>query len=210
MSFQKCTIEQYITELSSKAPVPGGGGVSALTGALAAGLARMVCSLTIGKKKYAENEAEIIAASERLKELTEKLYLCMKQDAEAFEPLSKAYGMPKETDEQLQEKNRVLEACLIEAARPPMEICMLIAEMVPDIDTVREKGSTLAVSDAGCSAALAEAAFRAAALNVMINTRLMKNRETADSLNKDLFKLEKYTIPALQDIYGAVHDKLEN
>ncbi len=210
MTFQDSRIDEYIEALSSKAPVPGGGGVSALTGALASGLARMVCSLTVGKKKYAADEPEIIAIPEKLSFITEKLYACMKKDAEAFEPLSKAYGMPKDTEEQIAEKNRVMEKCLYEAALPPLEICTIITEMTGMIDTVRIKGSTLAVSDAGCSAALAEAAFKAAALNVMINTRLMKDRETAAQINEKLQFMEKNTLAALQDIYGAVYDKLDN
>lgn len=210
MNFERMTIKEYIDELSSKKPVPGGGGVSALTGALAAALSRMVCSLTIGKKKYAENEPEIIEIFSKLETLISDLYSCMKEDAEMFEPLSKAYGMPKDTDEQLELKNKVMEECLVNAAYPPLKICEIIASMTGMIDAVRIKGSTLAVSDAGCSAALAESAFKAAALNVMINTRLMKNREKAAEINNQLSLMEKTTIPALSDIYGAVYDKLEN
>ncbi|MBR4588747.1 MAG: cyclodeaminase/cyclohydrolase family protein [Lachnospiraceae bacterium] len=208
MGFEDMTIRQYVEELSSKKPVPGGGGVSALTAALAAGLSRMVCSLTMGKKKYAANERIILETATMLASITNDLYDCMYYDAEAFEPLSRAYSMPKDTDEQINEKMKVMEECLARASDPPMSICILICRMVPLIETVMEKGSTLAVSDAGCSAALAEAAFKAASLNVLINTGLMRDRDKADWINSELAGIEKMTLPPLQKIYEKVYSGL--
>lgn len=208
MDFSEQTIQTYVKDLSSKAPVPGGGGVAALTGALAAGLAAMVCSLTVGKKKYADVEEEIQTTAAELQGRIDTFYQCMESDAIAFEPLSRAYSLPKDTEEQRQYKEEEMERCLHGAAEPPLAICRTVAELVPLIQTVAEKGSTLAVSDAGCAASLAMAAFRAASLNVYINTRLMKDRAFAEQLNELVHGMEEQTLPALGRLYDTVKDKL--
>lgn len=204
MDYKEQQIGEYLAELASKAPIPGGGGVSALTGALAAGLAQMVCSLTVGKKRYADVEQEIREAADVLSGIRERLVLCMKEDAEAFEPLSKAYGLPKDTVEQQKERAEVLEQCLRTAAQPPLHICEAVAELVPQISTVAEKGSRLAVSDAGCAAALAAAALKAAALNVSVNTRLMKERAAAEELDVRVDALLSETLPKLDAVYSKI------
>lgn len=208
MDFSEQTIQTYVKDLSSKAPVPGGGGVAALTGALAAGLAAMVCSLTVGKKKYADVEEEIQNTASELQGMIDTFYQCMESDAIAFEPLSRAYSLPKDTEEQRQYKEEEMERCLHSAAEPPLAICRTVTELVPLIQTVAEKGSTLAVSDAGCAASLAMAAFRAASLNVYINTRLMKDRAFAEQLNELVRGMEEQTLPALGHLYDTVKDKL--
>lgn len=208
MDYKEQQIGEYLSELSSKAPVPGGGGVSALTGALAAGLAQMVCSLTAGKKRYADVEQEICETADALTKIRERFVLYMKEDAEAFEPLSKAYGLPKETQEQSEKRAVVLEHCLQSAAQPPLHICEAVAELVPLIHTAAAKGSRLAVSDAGCAAALAAAALKAAALNVTVNTRLMKDRETAQKLDVRVDTLLSDTITRLEDVYRQVAEQL--
>ena len=94
--------------LASKAPVPGGGGASALVGAIGTALCNMVGSLTVGKKKYAAVEAEISGLMEKATELQNALLELIEKDAEVFEPLSRAYGLPKETEEERAEKARVM------------------------------------------------------------------------------------------------------
>ena len=210
MDYREWQIGEYVSELSSKAPVPGGGGVSALTGALAAGLSQMVCSLTEGKKRYIDVEDEIKEAAKSLKTVRERLLDCMEEDARAFEPLSYAYGLPKNTEEELRVREETLEKCLMEAALPPLHICQAVNELLPLILLTAEKGSKLAVSDAGCAAALAMAAFKAAALNVLINTRLMKNREKAKELEESLDKLTDETLLELEKIYLQVYTQLRD
>ncbi len=209
MDFTDQEIGSFISQLSSKEPVPGGGGVSALTGALAASLVQMVCSLTVGKKKYADVETEIVEVSEKLETLKQRLLSCMEEDAIAFAPLSKAYGLPKDTEEELKVREETLSKCLFDAALPPLHICETAAELAPLIKTVAEKGSTLAVSDAGCAAALATSAIKAASLNVYVNTRLMKNRETAEELNARVGKIINEALPELEAIYENVQSRLK-
>ena len=165
-------------------PRPGGGGASAAVGACACALGMMVANLTVGKKKYAEYEEEIKEALKKLEELRDRLVILTDADAEAFEPLSKAYGLPKETKEQQEEKERVLEAALYEASVVPMEIMETILEAMSYLEALSEKGSRIVISDVGAGILFAEAALEGASLNIFINTKLMKNRERAEELGR--------------------------
>ncbi len=150
------SLEQFSAKLASAAPTPGGGGAAALAGALAVALGNMVGSLTVGKKKYADVEDRIKELNAASEELRGKLLAQMDEDAKAFEPLSKAYGIPKDAPGRDEE----LERCLHAAAEPPMNILRLSCEAMDLIAEYAEKGSRLVISDAGCAAAMAEAALR--------------------------------------------------
>lgn len=172
------TCEEFVNVLATKEPIPGGGGTAALVGALGAALGNMVGSLTVGKKKYAEVEDEILTLKARSDELQGKLLAMVEKDAEAFAPLAKAYGLPAG-----EEKDRVMEAALKTAAAAPLEIMELSVQALEVIERFAQIGSRLAVSDAGCAAACVRAALNAASLNVLINTKSMKNRACAEKLN---------------------------
>ena len=178
--YRRKEINTFLDELSSSAPTPGGGGASALVGALGAALGCMVCSLTVGKKKYRDVEADIIAAAEQLSSIREELAECINRDAEAFEPLSRAYSLPKDDPD----RASVMEKCLKTAAGAPFEILELARKALPIMEEVAEKGSTLAVSDAAVGSVMLRAAAQGAAANVYINTALMKDREYAASLDE--------------------------
>lgn len=182
MMLEKRTTE-FLKELSSGAAVPGGGGASAAVGAFAAALGMMVTNLTAGKKKYADVEAEIMDIREELEALREELVNLTDRDAEAFEPLSKAYGLPKENEEQKKEKERVMEQALLEASAVPMQIMEVALKVMRRLKVLGEKGSRLAVSDVGVGILFAQAALEGASLNVFINTKMMKNREQAEEMN---------------------------
>ncbi len=173
----------FLDELSSKASVPGGGGASAAVGAYAAALGEMVANLTVGKKKYADVEEEIQAARVRLEELRADLVQLVDADAEAFAPLSKAYSLPKDTPEEQAEKDRVLEEALYTASLTPLSTMETILETMRCLQVVAEKGSKLAVSDAGVGILFAQAALEGASLNVFINTDMMKDKERAKEMN---------------------------
>ena len=104
MGFSTSTCTEFVEVLSSKAPVPGGGGASALVGAVGTALGNMVGSLTVGKKKYADVEDEIIECKKEADEIAKEFLELMDKDAEAFEPLSRAYGLPKSTPEEIAEE----------------------------------------------------------------------------------------------------------
>ena len=173
------SVRAFTDELAAKVSVPGGGGASALVGALASALGSMVGNFTLGKKKYADVEPEIIRLMDKAAELQNKLLACIDKDAEGFEPLSRAYGLPKDAPG----RDETLEKCLRDAAAVPFEIAELAAEVIAVQEEFAKKGSKLMVSDAGCGAAFARAALEGAVLNVRVNTKLMKDREYAAQLD---------------------------
>ena len=209
MGFSTVQCNEFVEVLASKAPVPGGGGASALVGAVGTALGNMVGSLTVGKKKYADVEEEMWALKSKADTLQKELLALVERDAEVFEPLSKAYGMPRETEEQKAEKARVMEIVLKDACSVPMEIMEKCCEALDLLVEFAAKGSALAISDAGVGAVFCKAALQGASLNVYISTKSMKNREYAEELNnKADAKLEKYTEIADQ-IFESVLGRLK-
>ena len=189
MDFTQNSCREFVTVLASSAPVPGGGGAAALVGAIGTALGNMVGSLTVGKKKYADVEAEIIALKAKCDALQTELLDQVPADAEGFEPLSRAYGIPKDDPD----RDRVLEEATLTACQVPVHIMELCCEALEAIAVFAAKGSRLAVSDAGCGAVCVKAALQAASLNVFINTKTLKDRAAAEALNaKCLGMLEKY------------------
>jgi len=187
--FTQNTCREFVEVLASSAPVPGGGGAAALVGAIGTALGNMVGSLTVGKKKYADVEDEIIALKHKCDGLQKALLDQVPADAEGFEPLAKAYGIPKDDPN----RDKVLEEATIVACAVPMKIMELCCEAIDAIAVFAAKGSRLAVSDAGCGAACCKAALQSASLNVFINTKSLKNREVAERMNaKANGMLDKY------------------
>ena len=208
-NFKSQTCEDFIEVLASKAAVPGGGGASALAGAIGIALGNMVGSLTVGKKTYADVEEEIIECKKQADEIAKEFLELMDKDAEAFEPLAKAYGMPRETEEEKAEKARVMAIVLKDACAVPMEIMEKCCEAIELIVEFGAKGSKLAISDAGVGAAFCKAALQGASLNVYINTKSMADREYAEELNRKAdAMLEKYTKIA-DDTFNSVLGRLK-
>lgn len=170
---------QFLSELSSNAPVPGGGGASAAVGAFAAALGMMVTNLTIGKKKYADYEEEVKAVRDRLEGLRDQLIDLVDGDAVAFEPLSKAYSIPQDDPE----RDTIMENALYEASVVPMSIMETVLAAAKELEILVAKGSKLAVSDVGVGILFGQAAIEGASLNVYINTKSMKDRERAAALD---------------------------
>ena len=189
MDYTMKSCREFVTVLASSEPAPGGGGASALVAAIGTALGNMVGSLTVGKKKYAEVEAEIVALKEKCDKLQNELLDQVPADAEGFVPLAKAYGIPKDDPT----REEVLEAATITACQVPMRIMELCCESLDAISVFAAKGSRLAVSDAGCGATIVKAALQAASLNVFINTKTLRNRELAEEMNaKCLGMLDQY------------------
>ena len=183
MDFAKVACDEFVEVLASKEPVPGGGGASALVGAIGTALGNMVGSLTVGKKKYADVEDRVKELMEQASILQKRLLELIEGDAKCFEPLAKTYGLPAETDEQRKAKSTIMEAALKVACTVPVEIMETCCEAIDIIVEFAEKGSVLALSDAGVGATFCKAALNGASLNVYINTKAMKDREYAKELN---------------------------
>ena len=210
MEMMEKSCGQFLAELAGKAPTPGGGGASALVGAAGVALGNMVGSLTVGKKKYAAVEADIQALNARAEALRGELEALVQADAEAFAPLAAAYGLPKDTPEQAAHKAAVLEKALDAACAVPLQIMEKCAEGIALAEEYAAKGSVMAVSDAGCAAALCKAALQAASLNVFINTKLMADRSRADVLDAKADNLLNEFVPRADAVFASVMQKLRN
>ena len=166
----------------------------ALVAAIGTALGNMVGSLTVGKKKYADVEAEIIALQKKCDALQTELLDQVPADAEGFIPLANAYGIPKDDPD----RPRIMEEATITACKVPMHIMELCCEAIDAIEVFAAKGSRLAVSDAGCGATIVKAALQAASLNVFINTKTLQNREVAEEMNAKCL--------TMLDVYGKKAD----
>lgn len=198
--FLQKTVEEFLYELASKAPVPGGGSVSALSGALAAGLVTMVCDLTIGKKQYAEVEEEIRRHREEAEKLRLRLQGLIQADVEAYGRLAAAYKLPRETEEEQADRYAAIQEATMEATRVPLEIAEAARQVVELAGPVAEKGSRLAVSDAGIAALLGEAAVHSALLNVKINLPTIEDETFASEVRRRMKKV----LAGLDERRGAI------
>ena len=167
---KEVSIQDFLDQLASGAPTPGGGSAAAVVGATGAALLSMVCNLTIGKKAYADVEDEMKAALARTEALRARLQGMVQADIDVFKHVMSAYGLPRTTDEEKAERTRAIQAALKEATLIPLECARACAEVIAVSRFVAESGNKQVVSDAGVGVVAAYAALRSAALNVYINT----------------------------------------
>ncbi len=196
------TIGEFTELLAAKTSVPGGGGASALIGSIGIALGSMVGQFTLGKKKYADFEDDIKSLMAKADDIRGALNSCIDEDAIAFEPLSKAYGMPKDAPD----RDEIMEKCLRDAAAVPFKILQLACEAVDLQKGFLDKGSSLMITDAGTGAAALQAAIKGASLNVKINTKFMKDRQYAAELNDKVDELvDDYLLKAETIYWEAAH-----
>lgn len=202
------TSKEFIERLASKDPIPGGGGASAMVAAIGIALGNMVASLTVGKKKYADVEEDIIKLAEKTTKLQEEMIKLVDKDAQVFIPLAKAYGMPSDTEEEKKEKAKVMEDCLKTASTAPFEIMEKCGEAILLQKEFANKGSKLAISDAGVGVSFCKAAMEGASLNVFINTGAMKNREVADEIDAKTNDILNKYLPIADEVFRTVKERL--
>lgn len=197
------TCRDFVDVLSSAAPTPGGGGAAALCGAVGTALCGMVASLTVGKKAYAAVENEIQQLLSKTNALQTELLDQVAADAEGFLPLSRAYAIPKEDPARAE----ALQAASMTACTAPLRIMELCADALSAAGRLADIGSRLAVSDAGCAAAILRGALEAASLNVLVNTKTMIDRAAAETLNRRCFALLAQGTAEGERIFRAVRDR---
>ena len=202
-------ITDYLELLSSKAPVPGGGGASALAGALGDSLGQMVVHLTLGKKRYAQAEQDMLNYERELKRLQQEFLMLADKDAEVFAPLAECYRLPSSTEEEKAYKETVMEELLLQASFVPLEIMEKAAEMLGILKELAEKGSVMAISDVGVGVQFARTAILGAVMNVYINTRSMKDRTKAEELNREAKRLTKEGTAFADQIYEKIVKQLQ-
>lgn len=208
MAMLETPLQQFMDELASAAPVPGGGSVAATTGAMAAGLVTMVCSLTLGKKKYADVQDEIRALMDRSEALRHELQDLIDADAEAFRRLSAAYKLPRETPADVAIRQAAIQAATRKATDVPLEIARAAADVLPLCGPAAEKGNSAAVSDVGVAALLAQAAVRSALLNVEINLHALEDALYVRAARARVVALTETLDADTQSIMAKVHSQL--
>lgn len=208
MEYSEMTLKEFTSYLGCADPVPGGGGASALAGCLGAALGSMVAHLTVGRRKYEpvrEEMEQIILEEEALQD---ELLALIRMDAELFEPLSAAYSMPRGTQEEKDARDRVMKDALKDACQAPFQIMEKMCRALELCKTLAWKGSTAAVSDAGDAALFCKAALQGAALNVFINTKLMKDRVLAEEYQKRADRMLQEYVPVADRIYEKVLEEI--
>lgn len=208
-AYSTLSLKEFTDRLGSGDPVPGGGGASALAGCLGAALGNMVAHLTVGRKRYASVQDEMEDVIRQEEALQKELLELISEDARLFAPLSKAYSMPRSTEEEKREREAVMKDALKDACQVPLRIMELMCRAVELAGTVARKGSAAAVSDAGDAAALCRGALQSAALNVFINTKYMKDRDLAGRYNAHAEEMLQEYVPAADRIYSQVLDQLK-
>ncbi|MBQ6401001.1 MAG: cyclodeaminase/cyclohydrolase family protein [Firmicutes bacterium] len=210
MRYLEENAREFIADVASKDPVPGGGSVAALVGALGAALGNMVASLTVGKKTYAAVEEEMQEMIVEIRACQANLLELVEKDIEIFEPLSRLYRVHPKTKQEKRQHDVAMEKALYDACMVPMDIireCGRAIELSRDFAT---KGNRIAVSDAASSAVLCKAAMQAASLNVYINTNMMKNKKVADRLNGRCASYIVYYSGLADGVFGYTANKLMN
>ena len=204
MKLAELKTAEFVDLLASDAPAPGGGSAAALEGALGAALTAMVCSLTIGKKKYAEFEETAKAAQAKATDLKVRFVDVMDRDTEAFNVVSAAFGMPKETDEEKAARSAAIQKGLEGCTKTPFEMMELAAETLELTASILGKSNDSAASDLGVSALSLRAAIQGAWLNVLINIGSLKNKELAEDYRAKGEALLAKALPLADEIYDTV------
>jgi formiminotetrahydrofolate cyclodeaminase len=177
------TVAQFLDELSSNSPAPGGGSVAALAGAAGAALTSMVCNLTIGKKKYAEVQEEMAATLRQSEELRSALTQLIDKDTEAFNKVMAAFGLPKGNEQEQAARSAAIQDATKAATLVPLGVMSLCEQALRLAKTVAVKGNKNSASDAGVSALMLQASCAGASLNVRINLGSLTDRAFVDEVS---------------------------
>jgi len=185
------TVEQFAMQTASNEPVPGGGSISALAGALAAALTEMVAGLTIGKKKYAEVEEEMKKAVAPMHEICEHLLDDIKRDSESFDLYMQALTLPKETEEEKAARTKAMQDGLKAAVAVPLSVAKRAYEVMPYAEVMVTKRNKTAVTDALVATMMARTAVLGALFNVKINLESIKDEAFVEETAKEVAVIEK-------------------
>ncbi|WP_165062437.1 cyclodeaminase/cyclohydrolase family protein [Adlercreutzia sp. ZJ154] len=200
--------EEFIEDLASSAPTPGGGGACACVGALSAALASMVGNITVSNQKYANTHEQMRASVNRLKSTRKNLLRLIDLDAEAFASMSAAFKMPADTSEQIASKELALNSALIQACDIPLDIMQECADVLDECKMLVRDGSRMVVSDAGVAAVFAKAAIKGAALNVCINTEWMTEESLAKQYMNKVHRIMSENDSLADEIYAHVLERV--
>jgi formiminotetrahydrofolate cyclodeaminase len=208
MTVRDLPLNAFLAELGSKAPTPGGGGAAAMLGAVGAALCGMVAHLTIGKKKYASVEADMQSLLARADGLRAKLAEAIDADADAFDTLMRAYGLPKQSEQDVAAREAAIQDALGLAIEAPLGCARLCREAIDLAVEASGKGNTSVVSDGGVAVLAAHAGLRASALNVLVNVKLLTDRHRAAATIAELDRLMDGAATLTEKTYEDVRQQL--
>ena len=198
----------FIEELASDSPAPGGGSVSALAGSLGAALASMVANLTVGKEKFKEHEKEIQLSLDTATRLKNKLTSLVDEDTEAFNRVMAAFKMPKAKDEEKKARSIAIQEAMQHAAKIPMEVAEACLEILVITELLVKKGNPNALSDGGVGALMAAAGVQGAVFNVRINLGSIKDEAFVKEMSGRAAEIENKAVRLRDEIVKAVNEKL--
>ncbi len=201
-------IEPFLDRLASSAATPGGGSAAAILGGMGAALVSMVCNLTIGKKKYADVEADMKDVLAKAEDLRHLMTGMIQDDVEAFDTVMGAYGMPKETDAEKEARDAAIQDALKQATDVPIRCCRLAREGINLALNASQKGNLNVISDAGVGVLAAHAALRSAALNVYINAKMISDKAFVEAKLSELEGLLDGAEAATEKAYDIVKGKV--
>jgi len=201
-------LKKYLDEAASGASTPGGGSVAALAGALGAALTSMVCNFTVGKKKYADVEAEVSQILCEAEELRGKLQDLMVEDTQAYGQVSAAYGMPRETAEEKAARSEAIQKALKVAMQAPLEAAVCCHRVLKLNEPLVEKGNQNLISDVGVAVLLAESAMRSAILNVEINLSYIKDEKLCQETREKLRPMVAEAVELRSKVYEKVNEAI--
>jgi len=201
-------VSDFVDELSTDSPAPGGGSVAALAGALAAGLAAMVANLTVGKKGYEAVASELKGVAIRAQEVKDALLAAVDEDTRAFNRVMEAFALPKKTDEQQRARQDAIQEATRQATRVPLQVMEQATQALELAAVVAEKGLASAVSDAGVAAIMARAAAEGAALNVRINLGSLQDQDFVATSKATAERLLATARDGALRVLGVVDSKL--
>lgn len=184
------SIGAWLYDLASEAPAPGGGAAAAMAAAMAAALVSMVCNLTTGKPRYAEHQALVEQALATSVELRSRALALVGDDATAFDALSAAYRLPKQTDAESAARTDAIQQALGYATEVPLDIAAVADEVIGCAESLLDKSNANLVSDLGVAASVARAAIESAMVNVEINVRATADQHARERV---LARLGIYT-----------------
>ena len=202
------TVNQFLDEVASNSPAPGGGSVSALAGSLGAALTSMVCRLTIGKKKYADVQSKMESVLKKSEDLRAKLTSVIDEDTVAFGKVMAAFGMAKESEDQKTQRNKAIQEATKTAILVPLKLMSLCEEGLGLARIVAEKGNKNSLSDAGVSLLLLQAAANGAALNVRINLPGLEDQKFRDEAYEQVTNISKRIDSAVAQVMPILMAKL--
>lgn len=204
MNLTDLTVSSFLSTTAGSDPVPGGGSVSALCGALAAALGEMVTGLTIGRKKYAESEEEMKSIAPILSEACKFFIESIQKDADAYDEVMKAFKLPKETESEKAMRREAIEAATAHAARVPLSVAKKAVEIMPVLKVISQKGNQNAITDCCVAMMCARTAALGAILNVRINISGLNDRTYADSLSIECDALQHVAKSREEELLNSI------